>query len=193
MIPGQPEGRKSGEGTTVVGAASLAPSALPAIPDHELLRVIGCGSYGEVWLARSALGTLRAVKVVRRSRFDSDRPYEREFAGIQRFEPMSRSHDGFVDILHVGRNDGAGFFYYVMELVDDDLAQVGKGESEKVSRDVQTQVSPAHSLTFSPARYSPRTGHATSGPLRAGENVLRGEHGQRPAGVPFVTPRTRTA
>ena len=32
------------------------------IPDHELLRCIGRGSYGEVWLARNMMGTYRAVK-----------------------------------------------------------------------------------------------------------------------------------
>ena len=39
------------------------------VPDHELLRCIGCGSYGEVWLARNVVGTLRAVKVVYRKAF----------------------------------------------------------------------------------------------------------------------------
>lgn len=90
----------------------------PAIPDHVMLRRIGRGSYGEVWLAKNALGTYRAVKVVYREAFDSDRPYEREFSGIQRFEPISRSHDGLVDVLQVGRNDAGAFFYTVMELAD---------------------------------------------------------------------------
>src|SRR5262249_30796871 len=36
------------------------------IPDHELLRCIGSGSYGEVWLARNIMGTYRAVKVTYR-------------------------------------------------------------------------------------------------------------------------------
>ena len=91
----------------------------PHIHDHELIRLVGRGAYGEVWYARNALGTPRAVKIVRRDRFDSDRPYLREFSGIQKFEPISRSHDGLVDILQVGRNDEASFFYYVMELADD--------------------------------------------------------------------------
>ena len=69
-----------------------AGSKPPPVPDHALLRRIGHGAYGDVWLARSALGTLRAVKVVYRARFKEDRPYEREFHGILKFEPVSRSH-----------------------------------------------------------------------------------------------------
>ena len=80
-------------------------------PDHTLVRRIGQGSYGEVWLAQNIMGTWRAVKVVFRHTFSSDRPYEREFAGIQRFEPLSRGHEGLVDLLHIGRNDQAGYFY----------------------------------------------------------------------------------
>ncbi len=88
------------------------------IPDYELVQRIGAGSYGEVWLARNVLGALRAVKVIHRSRFNDERPFEREFEGIQRFEPISRSHPSQLAILHVGRNDAAGCFYYVMELAD---------------------------------------------------------------------------
>jgi formylglycine-generating enzyme required for sulfatase activity len=91
----------------------------PRIPDHEVLRCIGRGSYGEVWLARSLTGSLRAIKVVRREDFELDRTFEREFEGIMRFEPISRDHPGLVHILHVGRNDEEGFYYYVMELGDD--------------------------------------------------------------------------
>ncbi len=94
-------------------------SSAPAIPDHTLLRPIGRGAYGEVWLARNVMGTLRAVKVIWRRQFESDRPYRRELAGIQRYEPVSRSSGGLVHVLHVGRNDAQGCFYYVMELADD--------------------------------------------------------------------------
>src|SRR5437899_9975752 len=90
----------------------------PAVPDFLLLRRIGRGSYGEVWLARSVTGVYRAVKVVYRSRFDEDRPYEREFAGIQKFEPISVGQETQVSLLHVGRNEAAGFIYYAMELAD---------------------------------------------------------------------------
>jgi WD40 repeat protein len=91
----------------------------PAVPDHELLRRIGQGAYGEVWLARNVMGTWRAVKVVYRRTFQEDRPFEREFEGIRKFEPISRSQPSQVNILHVGRNEAEGYFYYVMELGDD--------------------------------------------------------------------------
>lgn len=109
------------------GGVTASSNLPPAIPDHELLRVIGKGSYGEVWLAKSVLGTLRAVKVVRRDAFGTARPFEREFAGIQRFEPISRSHEGLVDVLQVGRNAADGFFYYVMELADPVSEAAGGG------------------------------------------------------------------
>jgi WD40 repeat protein len=99
------------------------PDAPPfPVPDHTLIRRVGKGSYGEVWLARNALGTWRAVKIVRRSDFDNDRPFEREFAGIQRFEPISRSHESQLNILQVGRAEDA--FYYVMEVAD----EMGRGQ-----------------------------------------------------------------
>ena len=90
-----------------------------------MLRIIGRGSYGEVWLARNVMGVLRAVKVVHRDRFDSDRPYEREFSGLQAYEPLSRTCDGLVQVLHVGRRDDAGCFYSVMELADDAASPLG--------------------------------------------------------------------
>ena len=92
---------------------------IPVVPDHELLRLIGRGSSGEVWLAMNTLGSCRAVKIVRKEIFSRSQPFDREFAGVQKFEPVSRLHDGLVDILQVGRNDAAGYFYYVMEVADD--------------------------------------------------------------------------
>ncbi len=94
-------------------------ATIPVVSDHELLCLIGRGSSGEVWLARNTLGTFRAVKVIQKRNFSSGMPFEREFGGVQKIEPVSRLHDGLVDILQVGRNDAAGYFYYVMEIGDD--------------------------------------------------------------------------
>jgi CHASE2 domain-containing sensor protein len=89
------------------------------IPDHALVRRVGKGAYGEVWLARNAVGVFHAVKVVKRADFPQNTPYEREFKGIQKFMPISRSHPGLVHVLHVGRDDAQGFFFYIMEVGDD--------------------------------------------------------------------------
>ena len=44
-------------------------------------------------------GTLRAVKIVHRRNFGPVEHFEREFKGLLKFEPLSRSHDGVVDVL----------------------------------------------------------------------------------------------
>lgn len=96
----------------------------PAITDYDLLRIIGRGSYGDVWLARGVTGAFRAVKVVWRHRFNDPHPFEREFNGLREFTAISLVEAHQLALLHVGRNDAAGFFYYVMELADD--AETGR-------------------------------------------------------------------
>ncbi|MBI2947272.1 MAG: protein kinase, partial [Verrucomicrobia bacterium] len=64
-----------------------------------------------------------------------------------------------VDILHVGRNDQAGYFYYVMELADDSSAECGvrnaelsQGSSASVPH---SELRTPHSIN--PGPYSPKT------------------------------------
>src|SRR5438067_3969596 len=131
-------------------ADNISSGPPPPIPDHDIIARIGAGSYGEVWLARSITGALRAVKVVWRCHFASERPYEREFHGIVQFEPISRSHPGVVNVLHVGRDDAAGCFFYVMELAD----SVSSSELRVPSADASAQLETRNSKLET---YSPRT------------------------------------
>jgi WD40 repeat protein len=90
-----------------------------SILDHTLIRPIGKGSFGQVWLARNVVGTYRAVKVVSRKAVDNEHDFQREFNGIKRFEPVSRLCPGLVNVLQIGRAPDESYFYYVMELGDD--------------------------------------------------------------------------
>jgi TolB-like protein len=94
----------------------------PSIPDYELLRLIGRGSYGDVWLARGVTGIFRAVKIVWRERFAEAEPFEREFNGLKEFAAISLSEAHQLALLHIGRGADGAFFYYVMELADDAAA-----------------------------------------------------------------------
>jgi CHASE2 domain-containing sensor protein len=109
------------EATKLVEATKATAHKQPSqmIPDHTLVKRVGRGAYGEVWLARNAVGVFHAAKIVQRRGFPADEPYEREFRGIQKFMPVSRTHPGLVHILHVGRNDEERYFFCIMEAGDD--------------------------------------------------------------------------
>jgi WD40 repeat protein len=139
-------------GNTIPLAQGKANYSPPIIPDHEMIRCIGEGSYGAVWLARNIMGEPRAVKVVHRSRFREDaHAYEREFKGIRLYEPISRSHESLVPVLHVGRDDAEGYFYYVMELADDVNGQRVSSTAAATTEEPGGRVEPlAWAATYEP-------------------------------------------
>src|SRR5262245_64533115 len=92
---------------------------------------------------------MRAVKIVFRKEFEDSRPYQREFEGLLKFEPISRSHPSQLAILHVGRDDAADCFYYVMELGD---------AVENPKPDSSSVVGVSSDLRIQPSEvYTPRT------------------------------------
>ena len=57
--------------------------------------MIGRGAYGEIWLARTVTGAFRAVKVVYRSTFESERAFD-VFKKASSLEPENREYRGRV-------------------------------------------------------------------------------------------------
>lgn len=90
----------------------------PRIPDYEVLRCIGSGAFGEVWLVRGVTGHFRAAKVVPRDR-SGTAGHDREYKAIQTYAASSLEDPRLLKILHVGREPVSGGFYYIMELADD--------------------------------------------------------------------------
>lgn len=107
---------------------ALQSNIKPEVPDHKLIRIIGEGGYGQVWLARTIIGQHRAVKIIYR---EDRSKFDREFEAICKYEPISHSHNGLVNIFHVGINKKSGYFYYVMELADDTDLPPGQPINDK--------------------------------------------------------------
>jgi serine/threonine protein kinase len=135
------------------GVSPERPTDSPGVPDYDLLRRVGSGAYGEVWLARSkATGAFRAAKIVWRHKFEDDRPFRREFDGIQKFERISRDHPSQLGLFHIGRNDAEGYFYYVMELADDGTTGLQDGTQEPATYTPHTLRADLANGRLAPAR-----------------------------------------
>ncbi|MBN1588945.1 MAG: serine/threonine protein kinase [Pirellulales bacterium] len=89
------------------------------VPDFELIRPIGEGGFGRVWMARNrTTGRLRAIKLIAKSRMGTADPAGREMASIARLEANLRhQHPNLLTIHHVGQT--ADHLFYVMDLADD--------------------------------------------------------------------------
>ena len=101
------------------GAAGALFLERPNTPGYQLFDPpFGQGTYGKVWVALRADGQWRALKAVHLARFNCDAaPYEREFKGVRRYQPISDKHPGLLRVDFVSEK-GPDYFYYVMELGD---------------------------------------------------------------------------
>lgn len=114
----QPSARADDVSGNILGAASLEEARPPVdVPNHDLLRRIGGGGAGQVWLARHrVLKTLVAVKLI------SDRIAPIELDRIIRREKIP-DHPNLVPIRDGGVCDG--WLHYSMPLADDASAARG--------------------------------------------------------------------
>lgn len=89
--------------------------AAPAIPDFTLIRKIGSGGFGAVWLAiNRATGQPRAIKLLPRRGAGASR----ELTSLTRLEAHARQKSPhLLPIHHVGETES--HLFYVMDLADD--------------------------------------------------------------------------
>ena len=101
----------------------------PTVPDFDLIRLIGRGGFGQVWLARNhATGHLRAVKVIPFHAPGTSDPAGREIMSLTRLEAnVGRHHPNLLTIHHVGKT--ADHLFYVMDLAEDASLSVPRAES----------------------------------------------------------------
>ncbi len=95
-------------------------NSTPSVPDFELIRPIGEGGFGRVWLAANeTTGHLRAVKLVPLLQGGRVDAAGREIASITRLVTnTSVDHPNLLKIDHVGRT--AEHLFYVMDPADND-------------------------------------------------------------------------
>ncbi len=102
----------------------------PEVPDFDLIRPIGQGGFGRVWLAANrTTGRLRAVKVIASREPGMADPAGREIASITRLEAnLECQHPNLLTIHHVAQT--ADHLYYVMDLADDLTGKPASAEAE---------------------------------------------------------------
>ena len=105
-----------------MNSPSQEPSDRPGtaeVPDFDLIRLIGEGAFGTVWLASNqTTGRLRAVKVIPLRSASAGSPARREIVSLKHLEAhIEDQHPNLLTIHHVGRT--AEHLFYVMDLADD--------------------------------------------------------------------------
>jgi eukaryotic-like serine/threonine-protein kinase len=96
-----------------------ATDLVPEVPDFDLLRPVGRGGFGEVWLARNrTTGHLRAIKLIPLRQPGTGNAAAREISSLSRLEShLHCDHPNLLPIHHVGRT--ASHLFYVMDPADD--------------------------------------------------------------------------
>lgn len=170
-----------------------AEGTAPGIADHEILRIIGTGAYGEVWLARSLTGAYRAVKVVWREDFEDERSFIREFEGVLQYEPVARNNPGLAHVLHVGRHEGENpCYYYVMELADDAYTGIHIEPKDYVPRTLRSDMQ-LYGLHPMPLDYVLEVGSQLAHALAGLHEEELTHRDVKPGNIIFVNSRAKLA
>lgn len=94
------------------GSSERAAPRAPELVEFEILKLIGRGTFGSVWLAKERVtGVYRAVKTFPKTSADT------EISGLSEYQRRALRHDHLVQIFLIGEYDGV--YYVVMELADD--------------------------------------------------------------------------
>ncbi len=113
----------------------------PDIPDFVLIREIGRGAFGQVWLARNrATGTLRAVKLISRNSAGAVDAAGREVVSVARLESVRhRRHPNLLDIQHVGQTPD--YVFLVTDLADNVTETPASDEADYVPATLRQRLS----------------------------------------------------
>ena len=89
------------------------------VPDFDLVRRIGEGGFGEVWVAvNRTTGQPRGVKLIPLARSSRLDPAGREIGGLTRLENgLPKGHPNLLEIHHVGKTPS--HLFCIMDLADD--------------------------------------------------------------------------
>ena len=113
----------------------------PEVPDFDLIRCIGRGGFGRVWLAANrATGRLRAVKVIPLNAPRAD-PAGREVVSLTHLEAhVGNQHPNLLAVHHVGKT--ADYLFYVMDLADDVSGKAASADSDYRPADLASRLEP---------------------------------------------------
>jgi serine/threonine protein kinase len=110
------------------------------VPDFDLLRPVGQGGFGEVWLAiNRTTGCLRAVKMIPLRQAGHADPAAREITSLACLETrLDRQHPNLLTIHHVGKT--ADYLFYVMDAADDARGGAASNTPEYRPATLQTRL-----------------------------------------------------
>ncbi len=132
----------------------------PEVPGFDLIRPIGKGGFGEVWLAVNQMTRqLRAVKVISTARSGTIDPAGREITSIICLEAnLRRQHTNLVSIHHIGQC--AGHIFFVMDLADNVTGEPGSTDPNYQPATLQSRLQAG---PFTPEECWRRTGELLAG------------------------------